>query len=172
MPPRRPSAIPQFPGRGAYNRPMLKAIRDFFDSRIAGDRAGEDQEGALQLATAALLLETVRADHSIDGGERAVVQQAVRENFALDAAAATELMALAEQEVAQATDFYQFTSLVNRHFSVEQKNRVVELMWRVAYADDHVHAHERHLIRKIADLLHVTHLDYLAAQARARDAAA
>jgi uncharacterized tellurite resistance protein B-like protein len=151
----------------SYNRRMLKAIRQFFDSRIAGQQ-GDDSARGLQLATAALLLETVRADHSIDDAERSMVQRAVREKFALDEAAAGELMALAEQEVAQATDFYQFTSLVNRHFSVEQKNRVVELMWRVAYADDHLHAHERHLIRKIADLLHVTHVDYLAAQARAR----
>jgi uncharacterized tellurite resistance protein B-like protein len=152
---------------GSYNRRMLKAIRQFFDSRIAGQQ-GDDPARGLQLATAALLLETVRADHSIGDAERSMVQRAVRDKFALDDAAAGELLALAEQEVAQATDFYQFTSLVNRHFSVEQKNRVVELMWRVAYADDHIHAHERHLIRKIADLLHVTHVDYLAAQARAR----
>ncbi len=153
---------------GSYNRSMLKAIRQFFDSRIAGDQGRDDPARALQLATAALLLETVRADNSIVPDERALVQRAVREQFALDDAAAGELLALAEQEVAQATDFYQFTSLVNRHFSVEQKNRVVELMWRVAHADDHIHAHERHLIRKIADLLHVTHADYLAAQERAR----
>jgi uncharacterized tellurite resistance protein B-like protein len=151
-----------------YNRPMLKAIMQFFDSRIASGRPDADPERALQLATAALLLETVRADHSIEPDERAAVQLVVSEHFALDAAAADELIELAEQEVAQATDFYQFTSLVNRHFTVEQKNRVVELMWQVAYADDHVHAHERHLIRKIADLLHVTHADYLAAQARAK----
>jgi uncharacterized tellurite resistance protein B-like protein len=146
---------------------MLKAIKEFFESRIAGDRGGDDPARALQLATAALLLETVRADQAIDDGERAIVQRAVRDKFALDDAAATELVALAEQEVALATDFYQFTSLVNRHFSVDQKNRIVELMWRAALADDHIHAHERHLIRKIADLLHVTHADYLAAQARA-----
>jgi uncharacterized tellurite resistance protein B-like protein len=97
-----------------------------------------------------------------------MVQRAVGQKLSLDDAAAGELMALAEQEVAQATDLYQFTSLVNRHFTVAQKNRVVELMWQVAYADNHVHSHERHLIRKIADLLHVTHGDYLAAQARAK----
>jgi len=148
---------------------MLKAITQFFESRITGDRGSDQPARALQLATAALLLETVRADQSIDDGERLIVQQSVREKFALDDAAATELLALAEQQVALATDFYQFTSLVNRHFSVDQKNRIVELMWRVALADYHIHAHERHLIRKIADLLHVTHADYLAARARARD---
>lgn len=150
---------------------MLKAIRQFFDGRIAGGSDGAASDRELQLATAALLFETVRADHSILAGERAIVQRAVSERFALDAVEAEELTGLAEQEVAQATDLYQFTSLVNRRFSVEQKNRVVELMWQVAYADEHVHAHERHLIRKIADLLHVTHGDYLAAQARAKAAA-
>jgi uncharacterized tellurite resistance protein B-like protein len=41
-------------------------------------------------------------------------------------------------------------------------------MWQVAYADGHLSAHENHLMRKIADLLYVSHSDYIAAKVRAR----
>ncbi|HLB15689.1 MAG TPA: TerB family tellurite resistance protein [Burkholderiales bacterium] len=65
----------------------------------------------------------------------------------------------------------QFTSLINKRFSPEQKARVVEHMWRVAYADAELSAYEQHTIRKLADLLYVPHGAYIAAKLRARDAA-
>ena len=70
-----------------------------------------------------------------------------------------------------ANDYYQFTSLINRHFGQQQKQYVIELMWRVAYADAELAAHENHVLRRIAELLHVTHADYIAAKMRARNAA-
>jgi uncharacterized tellurite resistance protein B-like protein len=80
------------------------------------------------------------------------------------------LIQLAEDEAGDATDYYQFTSLINRQFSAAQKERVIELMWEVAYADADLSAHEQHVVRKIADLLHVPHRAYIAAKLRARDA--
>ena len=81
------------------------------------------------------------------------------------------LVALAEAEMRHATDYYQFTSLINQRFTQAQKERVLELMWRVAYADAVIDDHEQHLLRKIAALLHVADSAYIAAKLRARDAA-
>jgi len=44
-------------------------------------------------------------------------------------------------------------------------------MWRVAYADGRLDDNEIYLISKIADLLHVTHADYIAMKMRARPGA-
>ena len=73
--------------------------------------------------------------------------------------------------VVSATDYFQFTSLINKQCSLEQKVRIVENMWHVAMSDGHISAHENHLMRKIADLLYVGHADYIAAKQRARQAA-
>jgi uncharacterized tellurite resistance protein B-like protein len=147
---------------------MLRTLRDFFDRHIA-PAPGRDERHSIELATAALLVETLRIDSEIRDAERAAVLAAVRDKFGLSPAEADTLVALAEEEVRLANDYFQFTSLINRHFSAEQKVRVIELMWRVAWADDELCAHERHLMRKIADLLHVPLGDYVAAPARARD---
>ncbi len=150
---------------------MLKAIRDFFDRHI-GQAAEPAQEAQrLQLATAALLVEVVRGDGSIAPAEREALLAAIGAKFGLAAGEAAALVELAEQESRQASDYYQFTSLINRHFSPPQKVRVIELMWRVAYADASLSAHEQHVLRKIAELLYVPHGDYIAAKMRARDAA-
>jgi len=147
---------------------MLESIRRYFDRQLALPRSGADEERRLQLATAALLVEVMRLDGA-DPGERAALLKAVADKFDLADAEAAEIVALAEDEVREAVGYYQFTSLINRHFNVAQKERVVELLWRVAWADATVSAHEHHVIRKIADLLHLPHAAYVAAKQRARE---
>jgi uncharacterized tellurite resistance protein B-like protein len=149
---------------------MLQAIRDFFDQRI-GQPAPAQEAHRLQLATAALLVEVVRGDGTIAAAEREAMLAAIGGKFSLAPGDAAALIELAEQETRLASDYFQFTSLINRGFTQPQKLRVVELMWQVAYADATLSAHEQHVMRRIAELLHVPHGDYIAAKMRARDAA-
>lgn len=149
---------------------MLAAIRDFFEQRIAA-ASPADEARCIRVATAALLLEVVRLDGGVDEAERAAVLRAVRTKFGLREDEAEALVRLAEAEAQEATDYYQFTSLINRHFSPEQKVRAVEMMWQVAYADAELSANEQHVLRRVADLLYVPHAEYIAAKLRARDAA-
>jgi len=150
---------------------MIKAIRDFFDQRIGRASAPADETRGLQLATAALLFEVVRGDGTIAPAERDALLAAVGSKFGLSPAEAAELIDLAEQQTQLANDYYQFTSLINRRFSPQQKLQVIELMWRIAYADASLSAHEQHVLRKVAELLHVPHGDYIAAKMRARKSA-
>ncbi len=151
---------------------MLKAIRDFFDLHLGQAAAPEDDPHRLQLATAALLVEVVRGDGDIAPAERAALLAAISGKFDVPPAQAAALVELAEQETKLANDYYQFTSLINRQFSPAQKVRVIELMWRIAYADATLSAHEQHVLRKVAELLHVPHGDYIAAKMRAKNVAA
>lgn len=150
---------------------MLKSIRDYFDRNIGAQGAPAAERHSVELATAALLVEVVRSDADIAPNEQQAVLRAVRERFGLSDEEAQTLFRLAEDEVRTANDYYQFTSLINRHFDQQRKQQVIELMWRVAYADTELGAHENHVLRRIAELLHVTHGDYIAAKMRARDAA-
>jgi uncharacterized tellurite resistance protein B-like protein len=150
---------------------MLDAIREFFEKQIDAPAAQGDERRSIELATAALLVEVVRLGGEIKPVEREVVLRAVRGRFGLSASDAEALLRLAEEQSREATDHYQFTSLINQRFSQTQKQQVIELMWQVAYADSELSAYEQHVIRKIADLLYVPHRAYIAAKLRARDAA-
>lgn len=151
---------------------IASSIKEFFSRFIApASRPAEDREHALQIATAALLLEMMRMDDRIASSEREAIGAALRQQFGLEAAQFETLVALAEQEAQQANGYYQFTSLINRNCDAAEKIRIVENLWRVAMADGHLDAHELHLMRKIADLLYIGHADYVAAKQRARVAA-
>ena len=152
---------------------MLKTIKDLFDSLLppAPGLASAGAEHALQLATAVMLVEVMRADPSFHPGEREAVLAALRDKFALTEDEAARLTELAEATAREATDLFAFTSRINERFEMPQKLRMIELMWGVAYADGHLSAHERHVMWRIADLLHVPQGAYVNARLRAQQQA-
>ena len=153
---------------------MLSTLKDLFDSLVGVPSAAPeaDTEHRLRLATAVLLVEVMRADpEHVNPAERAAVLSALREKFALADDEAARLVELAESTARRSTDYFSFTSAINDHFDMAQKIRMVELMWRVAYADGRLGAHENHVLWRVADLLHVPHGAYVSAKMRARDAA-
>jgi uncharacterized tellurite resistance protein B-like protein len=160
------------PGTNLELNRMLTAIREFFEKHIGSGEAQADEGHRIKVATAALLTEMVRMDGQVEQVERDAALNAVRAKFNLTEEEAATLIGLAEAEVRQAPDYYQFTSLINKHFTPEQKQRVIEQMWAIAYADAELNLYEEHLVRKIADLLYVPHATVIAAKIRARDGAA
>lgn len=149
---------------------MLKAIRDFFDQNLTPPDTPAGKRHTLELAAATLLAEVMRLE-GVSDAERSAVLAGVRSQFGLGDVEAAELVRLAEEEARTAHDYYQFTSLIRQHYSQEDRQAIVELLWRVAYADATLSAHELHVIRKIADLLYVPHAAYIAAKVRAKQAA-
>lgn len=152
---------------------MLKTLKDLFDALRppqAADSA-QNRQHLLQLATAVLLVEVMRADPELGAAERRAVIAALRDKFALADDEIERLLELAEQTAQRATDFFSFTSRINESFEMTQKLRMIEHMWRVAYADGTLGAHENHLMRKVADLLYIPHGAYVHAKMRAQQAA-
>ena len=149
---------------------MIASIKGFFSQFIepGTTRADAAGEKALQIATAALLVEMMRMDKHIAAEERESIVKTLREQFNLEPAQMDTLLELAEEEARQATSYYQFTSLINKSCSAEQKSQIIQNLWHVAMCDGHIDAHENHMMRKIADLLYVGHADYIAAKQRAR----
>jgi uncharacterized tellurite resistance protein B-like protein len=152
---------------------MLRTLKDLLNSltEASSNTSPQDQEHQLQLATAVLLVEVLRAEPTLDAAERATVVTALRNKFSLRDDEIAALIELAQDTAHTAYDYQRFTSQLNERFTQEQKIRVVEAMWQVAYADAHLDANENHVISKVAGLLHVTHGEYIAAKLRAKETA-
>jgi len=100
-------------------------------------------------------------DDQVHEKEINAAKKALTEKFGLTDDEYHTLFALAEEEVKEAIDYHQFTSLIAREFTQAQKIKVVELLWSVAYADSHLDSMEEHMVRKIADLIYVSHKDFM-----------
>jgi len=145
---------------------MLAAITSFFESCLKPDKADTPASTAdkLHLACAALMLELCQADQSMDDSEQRILQNILKRTFNLNEAALTTLWDLAHAEARNATSLFQFTSLINESYAYPEKVRLLQYMWEVARADGRIDRYEEHLIRKIADLLYLTHGDFIRAK--------
>lgn len=142
---------------------MIIKIRQFFEQYIVVTEniTDDDLEHQLQLACAALMIEVLYADHSVTQGELDTLRSILQDEFDLNDAEANKLIQLAEEERAEATDYYQFTSLINEFYTQAQKRELITRLWQMAYADQKVHKLEEHLVRRLADLLHVPHSAFI-----------
>ncbi|MCY7314877.1 MAG: TerB family tellurite resistance protein [Rubrivivax sp.] len=152
---------------------MLQTRKDLLDHlRPAGPAAPPHAAAhVLQLATAVMLVEVMRADTSLHDDEHVAVLLGLREKFHLGADEAQRLSDLAVTTARQATDLFSFTQHLDSQFDMAQKLRMIELMWGVAYADGVLSAHERHVLWRVADLLHVPQGAYVLARMPAEQAA-
>jgi uncharacterized tellurite resistance protein B-like protein len=148
---------------------VLKTLKDLFEAMKPPSPAASaaEQAHALRLATAVLLVEVMRADTRSALGEKPAVLEALRTKFGLAEDELARLYELAEQRSIEAHDLHSFTARINAAFDEPRKVRILEMLWQVAYADGHLDAHETHLMRRLADLLHVRQSDAIAAKLRA-----
>lgn len=150
--------------------PMLRTLKQLFNTLTPPAELAVP-EHTLQLAAAVLLIEMMRADSYCGHEERQAAVDALATKFALGEDEVARLMELADATSREAPDLYSFTSKLNRGFSPEQKVRMVEYLWQVAYADGQLSHHETHLMLKLGDLLYIPRGDFVAAKQRARAAA-
>lgn len=134
---------------------MLRAVGQLLGSVFGPEANAADEGHTLQLATAALLVEVARADTTTAGLEQDVMARLLRERFALSEAETHALLKAGETRADQAVSLHKFTRLLHEQLSAEEKSQIVEMLWRVAYADAALDKYEDNLVRKIAGLLYL-----------------
>ena len=140
---------------------MISTIRVFLRQRLQLQEISEDSDESLQTATALLLMEIARADHDISEQERVAIQRIIERQHAVTPEQALETVQAAEKQSGEVTSLHPFTSMLNRECSMEDRIGIVSLLWEVTFADGRIDAHEEHLVRRVADLLHVPHREFI-----------
>ncbi len=141
---------------------MLTKLQNFFEQYLGKDTESTiPLERRLQMASAALMVEMLHVDERVTSEEDEKLRQLLLQRFHLDDSEIESLIDLAHNEKHDATDYYQFTSLLNTHYSQQQKIDLVEDLWKLAYADHQLDKYEEHLLRRLAELLHVPHQDFI-----------
>lgn len=142
---------------------MLKQLRDIFDKTLinADQEDAQSREHALRLATATLLIEVVRADYEIDVKEIDATIRQLRAHFDLTEDETLLLVKEAEEKADHSVSLQDFTRVLHEQLSEAEKHSVIEMLWRVALADDYLDKHEDYVVRKVAGLLYVTHSDLI-----------
>ncbi|MDA8233040.1 MAG: TerB family tellurite resistance protein [Magnetospirillum sp.] len=113
----------------------------------------------LRLATAALLVEAARMDGVVDPAEQARILALLRDRFGISEAEAGALAEDAGRAADETVQLFGFTRIINDSLMPEDRVRMIEMLWEVAYADGRLHDYEANLIRRISGLLFVSDQD-------------
>ena len=141
---------------------MLTKLQNFFEQYLGKDTESTiPLERRLQMASAALMVEMLHVDERVTSEEDEKLRQLLLQRFHLDDSEIESLIDLAHNEKHDATDYYQFTSLLNTHYSQQKNIYLVEELWKLSYDEHQLDKYEAHLLRRLAELLHVPLQDFI-----------
>ena len=120
-------------------------------------------------ACVALLLETSMADEILDESELMALKNTLQKDFQINEDEIDELIDLAKENVEDSTSLYEFTRDINDNFDAAERVKLIESMWKIAYADGNIDKYEEHIIRKVSNLIYVAHSDFIKAKLSAKD---
>ena len=144
---------------------MLKRIKgyisEFGNQSSDLENQEEKEKNIINNACAALLIETALADKVFNTEEIDSMKKTLREVYGIDEKDLDELISESEKKVSESTSLYEYTRLINDLCDYQDKLKLINNLWAIAFADKHLDKYEEYLIRKISDLLHVSHSDFI-----------
>ena len=120
-----------------------------------------NENKTLQVATCTLFIEMAKADDNFTDEERDKIISIMQSTFDLDKECVDDLIELAEQRLKTDDSIYDFTNIINKNFTNEQKFELLKNLWRLIYIDDKLDSYEDHLIKKIGGLINMGHEDII-----------
>ena len=112
-------------------------------------------------AAMVLMLEVAWSDHNIEIAEEQTILMAIQTSFDLTEQEAKNRLIDAKALHRESVGSYEFTTLINNQLSYEEKTQIIQTLWQISNSDQHIDQWEEHAIRKIADLLHIDHQDFI-----------
>ena len=147
---------------------MLATLKRLFDGLSEKNNPHQDTMHLTQVASVSLLICIAKADLDFGEHEAETIIASAQTLFGLSREETDALIELAHRKQEASTSLYEFTAAINHHFDAQQKYDLIKTLWSVAFADHELDRHEEHLIRRVADLIHVPHLQFIQAKLEAK----
>jgi uncharacterized tellurite resistance protein B-like protein len=149
---------------------MIDLMKKILGIQSEGNNAADEKphRHKLHIATCALLLEIAHIDGTFTEAESQRIVSALKDAYGLSDSEIADIMHTADHEVKKSIDLWRFTSLINQHYSSEEKVRIVEMIWKVIYADGSLDKYEDYLVHNLADLLYLDHSKLIEAKLKVK----
>ncbi len=147
---------------------MLNTFRKFFKGN-EHSKSDNSETNRDELAYASLLIEVIKSDDHFDQRENDELLDILRTKLSIERKALDELSELAQKKSDESTSLYEFTREINDKYQYEEKVNLIEDLWRIAYSDERIDKYEDYVIRKVADLIYVTHSDFIKSKLKVKN---
>ncbi len=127
----------------------------------------EEEKGRfdrVQIATCVILLEVAKYDDEFSSIEEETMKAILKTEFSITGEDIEDLMKVAEDQREESVDLWEFTNVINQHFSREEKLMMMEAAWKIIYSDEKLNKYEDHYVHVLASLLRLRHADLIDAK--------
>ena len=111
------------------------------------------------LASTCLLLSIANADNNIDDKELNIIDDIIQDFFDIKKQDACDVIKNAKSSLKESTDYFSYGKILNENFTLTDKIDFISCVFEVAYSDGEYHYLEEHMIKKIANILHIENKD-------------
>ena len=147
---------------------MLKSIQNIF-KRKENESAVDSKKSEQELAYASLLIEVINSDNKFDDRERDKLLEILSNKLDIHKEELDNFTELAQKKSEDSTSLYEFTREINDHYEYEEKVSLITDLWGIAYSDGKLDKYEDYVIRKIADLIYVSHADFIKSKLKVKN---
>lgn len=139
---------------------MFKKIKGLFKKKSDElDNLIDDQ-----LASAILLIEVSYSDFKIDKIEVNTIINFFEKEFSLSNNKARWLSNKALDLHKDENCLRKYIKFINENYNKEKKIKLINMAWKVAKADNVIDKYEEHRIRKLSELLYISHKEFVKAK--------
>jgi uncharacterized tellurite resistance protein B-like protein len=137
---------------------MLDVLKRVFSKVPEGtiQEAERKTEYDVRVAVCALFVEMARQDQTFSPVEMETILSILKEKYDLSPEHAEALMVEAQKELDDSVDLWQFSHLINEHYSEEEKLKIIETLWRLVFIDGKMDRYEHYLMKKLKNLLRLS----------------
>jgi len=145
---------------------MIDVVKRFFNKATSkvNEASGRNTEHDIRVATCALFVELAHIDEKFTQEEMNTIVSILKERYGLPPEHADALIAEAERALEKSVDLWQFSNLINKNYSTEEKIEIIETLWRIVYVDGKMDQYEHYLMNKLQNLLRLSHDQLIAAK--------
>jgi len=147
---------------------MLKSIQNIF-KRKENESAVDSKKSEQELAYASLLIEVINSDNKFDDRERDKLLEILSNKLDIHKEELDNFTELAQKKSEDSTSLYEFTREINDQYEYEEKVSLITDLWGIAYSDGKLDKYEDYVIRKIADLIYVSHADFIKSKLKVKN---
>ena len=148
---------------------MLKSIQNIF-KRKENESVVDSKKSEQELTYASLLIEVINSDNKFDDRERDKLLEILSSKLDIQKEELDNFTELAQKKSEDSTSLYEFTREINDQYEYEEKVSLITDLWGIAYSDGKLDKYEDYVIRKIADLIYVSHADFIKSKLKVKNA--
>ena len=140
---------------------MKNFFKGFINKPISQEPATSN---SVLLSAISLMIEVSLADEIMDISELETLKKVLLNEFEVKENDLENLISDAKKNQNSSTSLYEFTRKINDEYEFDDKKNLILSMWKIAYADGNIDKYEEYVIRKVSDLIYISHDDFIKAK--------